>query len=767
MQRDFHLEDERIRGFVMLRSVYPRNVALALVCLLLLVHERKARGEDHSEFLSIVRARHRVARESIRTFSADVTTETTFPKKEEFCRGHYWRSFSTVRLQEFYSNSSSIQDALLKDSEIRQVGRPRIPNDQRRYGAGRSSSADLLGLCDLWRDMLVEFVGPSGNRYDFDRFLGLTKRQPRANKDTIDGRDCIRVSMKYDAAEMGGESSFTFWHDINCNCLIRKEVATFGDKDSLYEHEILEFREAAPGVFVPLCSRFRQYDKGELRQERMTTLSNVHVNEAIARDVCVLPPVPAGTVLTDHIEGTIYPIDENWKRIGPATPLELTPVGPTTSSAGAASPNRSPAPANEYRGQLAEEPKSDAPWVLLAAVVILAALGAYWFHDRRRTPQRHPETPTKDNVGMLRKSTFLFFLLALLAGGAVVIGSYSRRDPRLSPRAVFVYPIPESIRLEWPGDGEIAVARLEIKNPGSGELLVDQFATNNASAQVEREVDGAYVHVDSLRVPPGGVAELLVRVRANEITGDRDRRLIEFFCRSNDPMRPWGRIWVFIPPAAGGLRPYPRAIVLGDVPVGEQVRRVVDLYDASSFGRQLGRVRSWPPGCFDVRLLPPAEGERGAALTERKLVARLEVTARTQSTRQLDGHIEVYFAGGKWPSSSIPIVGEVVSAVRCWPSIVALPRRVEGRKVSSGEILVEGRKEIPLNVRVVSAPAGLRVDIRRVAGREDRRMVFVEGKPVDGSSRSVSDLRIRLGVRSGENPEGTVDIPVIVGELSS
>jgi hypothetical protein len=471
--------------------------------------------------------------------------------------------------------------------------------------------------------------------------------------------------------------------------------------------------------------------------------------------------VPAGTILDDRIEETEYPIDENWKRIGPAT-----------SSVEKAFPDRSLDPANEYRGQIGEEPKTDATWVLLAAAVILAAMGAYWFHDRRKAPRPHSGTPKKEKGGVPGKSTFLLLLSALLAGGAVAIGLYIGRDHRLPPRAVLVYPTPESIRLEWPGDGEIAVARLEIKNPGSGELLVDQLATNNVWAQVDREIDGAYVRVDSLRVPPGGAAELLLRVRANEIIGEGESRLINVACRSNDPIRPSGRIWIFVPPTTGSLRPYPRAVVLGGVPVGEQVRRVIDLYDAGFLGRPIGRpvgrVRSSRPDCFDVRLLPLAEGEGGeVALPERKLVARLEVTARTERLRQLDGYIEVYFAGGRWPSSHISVAGEVVSAARCWPSVIALPRRIENRTVYRSEILVRGRKEVPLNMWVISSPAGLRVDIHRVAGHEDRRLLLVEGKPVDGSSRSVSGPLIRLGVRSGENREETVEIPLIVGEFPS
>src|SRR5205807_7165166 len=88
------------------------------------------------------------------------------------------------------------------------------------------------------------------------------------------------------------------------------------------EYEILEFMEAPSGTFVPVCSRLRVHDKGKLQVEEIFTLSGVHVNEDISEDAFVLPAVPAGTMLLDWIEGTNYPIDENWKRIGTAKPLE-------------------------------------------------------------------------------------------------------------------------------------------------------------------------------------------------------------------------------------------------------------------------------------------------------------------------------------------------------------------------------------------------------------------------------------------------------------
>jgi hypothetical protein len=354
-----------------------------LVCLPFLALGQEAGGEDRPDLLSIVRAQHRAARESIRTFSADVTSEMTFPKKEVSRRGKYWRWFNTVRVQEYHSGTETIEDALLKNGEIRRVGRHRIAKDQYdRYGAGRDSSAAPLGICDVWRSMLMEFFGPSGARYDYDRFLDLANSPPRVEREMMDGHECIRVSMQCDT-DTGDEWSLTFWHDVSCNYLIRKEAVIFGNKykDLPCEYEVLEFWEAAPGVVVPLRARLRGYDHGKLQVEEMTILSNVRVNEPLAKNVFLLPPVPAGTVVHDRIEGTNYPIDANWNRIGPTTLGLFAPP-----------PNRSASPATLSDAR-AEELKPLARWLLPAALVVLAAAGACWVYRRWQSQERQPARP--------------------------------------------------------------------------------------------------------------------------------------------------------------------------------------------------------------------------------------------------------------------------------------------------------------------------------------------------------------------------------------
>ena len=360
---------------------YPSRRALfALIGLSLLGTGRPAVADDSADLLAIVKERHRAAREAIRTFSADVAITITAPKKEPWVSGKYWRSGNTVRVQEFSPTNDSIQDSLLKDGEIRGFGRHRIGEDRfDRHGVARDFPTRRLGLCDVWAEMLIDLFDTSARRFDYDHFLLLAARPPGAVREKRNGVDCIRVSLT--VASGGSEFLYTFWHDVARNCLIRGMTLGRAKEDWLSEWEIQEFREFAPGAFVPVSCRFRSFEGGQLKQEMVATLANVKVNEPIAEEVFTLPPVPYGIVLNDGIDGTHYPIDDKWRRIGPK--VSGSPVDPRT---------RRDDPETEESDDTAEKPNPPLRWLPLgvAAVIIVTAL---WCYHRRQAGQKAPAGP--------------------------------------------------------------------------------------------------------------------------------------------------------------------------------------------------------------------------------------------------------------------------------------------------------------------------------------------------------------------------------------
>lgn len=312
---------------------------------------------DQTDLLALVRAGHRSAREAIQSFSATVTDEITFTKDPVIViTGHYWRSLDIVRIQE--KQGEGTDDYLVKDSEILQVGRGTDPQrGQVRYAAGRRAATEILCAVDVWSLMMIDFVGPNGGRYDFDRFLEFAKDTLKAKREMKDGRNCIRVNLSYVS---GNEQNATLWLDVDRNYLVWKKTLTSKGSSDPFESEILEFSEPLPGVFVPIKCRRQSFRGGERNSLEIITLSDVQVNKPIPKSVFQLPAIPLGTILDDRIQRTSYPIDERWRPIGPAKSFVQQAVAGDSESKDSG-----------YHSQSTSEPMPFSRWLILASLFAL------------------------------------------------------------------------------------------------------------------------------------------------------------------------------------------------------------------------------------------------------------------------------------------------------------------------------------------------------------------------------------------------------------
>jgi hypothetical protein len=326
---------------------------------------------EQPELLSIVRAGHRSARESIRTYSATVTVEVTFSKQPTMVlTGRYWRSLDLVRVLE--KEGKGTDDYLVKDSEIHQVGQGADPKSGRvHYAATRRSATQILCVLDVWNRMMIDFIGPNnGGRYDFDRFLEFAKEAPKAVREKSGGHNCIRVDLSYMA---GSEQKATLWFDMDHNYLIRKKTVGPKGSSSSYESEIIEFAEPEPGVFIPIKCRGRGFNDGAPTSIEETTLTDVKVNKPIPNTVFQLPAIPSGTILDDRIERKRYPIDSNWHPIGPATQL-----------AEVIENSKSERQASDYHAQSTSEPVPFSRWLIITSLFVLVIASSFLVYRRLR-----------------------------------------------------------------------------------------------------------------------------------------------------------------------------------------------------------------------------------------------------------------------------------------------------------------------------------------------------------------------------------------------
>lgn len=326
-------------------------------------------GDD--DLLATVRAAHRSARESIRTISTNVRIEATSPKPRLVLEGSYQRKFDVVRAQARTAGGTS--DYLVIGAEVRQLNAgPKLPNGQQLHDARRAPRSETIGLADVWQQMLIEFTGMDGRRYDFDGLLGLAKRPPEARRERAGGVPCVRVSVTVEVPGYG-EFGYVLWHDIGRNYLVRKMAFTYLDPSSQFVAENVEFAEPEPGVFVPTRCLRRQSAGGN-STEFATILADLTVNQPIPDAVFRLPPVTPGTEVSDLVHGTTYPINGLWERTGPAKPLVNMKVV------------QSSVEGDGSRSQSDSETWRAGWWVLPTAVVVLVLASCSYLYRRYRQP---------------------------------------------------------------------------------------------------------------------------------------------------------------------------------------------------------------------------------------------------------------------------------------------------------------------------------------------------------------------------------------------
>src|SRR5205823_2937446 len=89
--------------------------------------------------------------------------------------GKYWRVGDVVHIQEGKEGTAT-DDYLVKGGEIRQVGRSEWAGGRPQYHKVlRRPATDFLSICDIWREMMIDLVGPEGGQVSFDRWLELSR----------------------------------------------------------------------------------------------------------------------------------------------------------------------------------------------------------------------------------------------------------------------------------------------------------------------------------------------------------------------------------------------------------------------------------------------------------------------------------------------------------------------------------------------------------------------------------------------------------------
>lgn len=212
-------------------------------------------------------------------------------------------------------------------------------------------------------------------------------------------------------------------------------------------------------------------------------------------------------------------------------------------------------------------------------------------------------------------------------------------------------------------EGEIVVARYTIANRGGRELIIDGIRTNCSCTGMEREHEGKYLRVESLRIRAGDQAELVTRASVGGVPiGAEIRNVVEF--QTNDPAHPHGRIDALVRRVSGGVFTVPESVIAGTMVVGSEVRHVVEVRDTALSPRVIEEVGSTAHDEVSVRLLPDAGRRRkGVQHPEGTVIGRLEVAVATENPGPVQAAITISLRGETRPPHTVPVVGRVAAPI--------------------------------------------------------------------------------------------------------
>lgn len=358
---------------VRLLSVTQLLAILCWTCALQMSAAAPPAKQD--ELLRSVARAHRAAVESIQTIECDVRVEVGNKEFAEVAKGHYLRSGDRVRLTEsrygwdkteiLFENSVGLQLSQSDPSHRKPEGTPAV----------RQTVGEAVFPCDVWRWMLLDFPASDLRHMSLDEFLRCTVAPPRAERVREGSRDLIHLTAVVVPPSERDWDHLECWFDPKANYLVRKQVRWRVNSKLRIETEIPEFREAAPGVFVPV-RRITETKPGG--RKVVTTLTNVRVNEPIVDERFKLN-LPAGTVVIDKIERKKYRVDALGR---PAE--ELQAVEP--AAAPAVSAGQEPIVIGHQTQ--AEHSNNSLRWIALSGCAALVIAVAVW---KRGAGQRATE----------------------------------------------------------------------------------------------------------------------------------------------------------------------------------------------------------------------------------------------------------------------------------------------------------------------------------------------------------------------------------------
>jgi hypothetical protein len=307
--------------------------------------------------------------------------------------------------------------------------------------------------------------------------------------------------------------------------------------------------------------------------------------------------------------------------------------------------------------------------------------------------------------------------------------------------------------------GNVGMASLTISNAGGGQLIIDSIETNCTCAGLERQIDGDFLRVKTLKLGPSERADMVVRVSARGKPQQATKNLIRF--RTNDPARPEAAIEIIIPRITGATTTVPASVVLGNVTAGTKPVHVVEIRDSAVRPRKVTNVASSNPDRVSARLLAPPEGPADQRYNDLgTLIARVEVAVQSSAPGPIEALVSVYLDEAGREPDTFRVSGRAVGIVDVLPSIVVLPRFSDGGPLFTARCICLSESGAPLEILPTKIPVELAVRVSPADATRTRQVLEFEWKA--DKRRQISDTVVRTAefrARSNDR-EATFEISV-------
>jgi hypothetical protein len=325
--------------------------------------------------LDELRAGNHAALESIHTLYCRVHRSSPVSARGPIAEssGEFWWSGGSRRVRS--TVNGQLSDSVVHDFTQRSLAKSSNRNGQEdiRFFIKRAVPDEPHAQFDPWGGGLLKLCGPRGRPLTLEQLLTGPHVIDEVERVVEAGRELILVGLTIELSG-GASGRFKIWFDPSVNYLARKLVGTTSSMDSKAsnsrrESEVLQFKEAAPTVYIPEIAETRFFQEETLVHHDVFRFTDIRVNQPLPPEIFEIS-VPPGARVIDSIQDQEYTLDARGNKIGDGRALAKF----------------APLPAGNVQGEAtAEEPKSMVRWLIPASLTVIGAAGALWLFRQWRS----------------------------------------------------------------------------------------------------------------------------------------------------------------------------------------------------------------------------------------------------------------------------------------------------------------------------------------------------------------------------------------------